>query len=544
MMNDEATQSAYFIGELTTKLLHAAALLAICNELWDNQARVHSLTQFERLQLNNLAEKSVLEAKMRERAEMSQQRQTEWLRYMLHEIRGPLNIAALAVESLQTTHSFPCSSGFSSSPVELNEGALLVQLPEAPAQLEHATTRTFSSSSSVDSYRLSSSPASPALAEECRTSLKDMHNAVFLMSRLLTDMMSLQRLEDGELAIHLCPFRWRSLIDTLARMFVAKAMTNGLNLVFDVEDGLPTVEGDQDRILQVLINLVDNALHFTPRGGSVTVSITTQHQPTASLLSFVVSVQDTGIGISSSDLPRLFVPYVHVASGEMMKGKKTGLGLSISSKLVSLMNGRLGVRTHVEQGSEFIMELDLPRSTTEPLHSTQDGSFPPVLVQSTSPPSVASATITSAASQDAITWADHAASTTESTGSPLCFLVVDDSTPTRKLLIRVLTRALSARCDEACDGREAVEMVRGDIQHYDAIFCDKEMPVMDGYEAVRAMRKLGVQCPIIGITANAVLVDQQQFCDCGLNGLITKPVETTKLLHMISGMLQSRRGGL
>ena len=123
---------------------------------------------------------------------------------------------------------------------------------------------------------------------------------------------------------------------------------------------------------------------------------------------------------------------------------------------------------------------------------------------------------------------------------PLRVLVVDDADSNRKLLARLVSKDGAAVCEQARDGQEAVNMVQGDVGRYDVVLCDKEMPVMDGYGAVREMRRLGVACPIIGVTANALVNDQAEFIACGLDALVTKPVNITLLMKAIHDALQQR----
>ena len=134
-----------------------------------------------------------------------------------------------------------------------------------------------------------------------------------------------------------------------------------------------------------------------------------------------------------------------------------------------------------------------------------------------------------------------------STSSPTDFpppslrvLVVDDAESNRKFLARLVTKNASANCDQARDGREAVDLITGNVDRYDVILCDKEMPVLDGYGAVREMRRLGVTCPIIGVTANALLSDQAEFIACGLDALVTKPVNMGNLMKVMDEAIQQR----
>ena len=122
----------------------------------------------------------------------------------------------------------------------------------------------------------------------------------------------------------------------------------------------------------------------------------------------------------------------------------------------------------------------------------------------------------------------------------LRILVVDDSTSNRKMLTRLLLMRMSCTCDEAGDGLQAVGLIHDDVTRYDVILCDKEMPIMDGHEAVRRMRALGVVCPIVGVTANALTADQQEFIACGLDGLATKPVNIEMLTKMIHRLIDSK----
>ena len=179
----------------------------------------------------------------------------------------------------------------------------------------------------------------------------------------------------------------------------------------------------------------------------------------------------------------------------------------------------------------------LPNSTrSPPVTPTSVGAPVVVSTAATSPPVFAAAVAAPTAAKSS------SRPVRAPTKRPLRVLVVDDADSNRKLLARLVSKDGAAVCEQARDGQEAVNMVQGDVARFDVILCDKEMPVMDGYGAVREMRRLGVVCPIIGVTANALVNDQAEFIACGLDALVTKPVNMGLLNAAIHETLQQRAG--
>ena len=556
LIDDDTTMAAYFVGELTAKLWNAVALLAVSDALWDNQEQARYWMQVQQLEIKAHADRAMEESRSAERAMASLQRQTEWIRYMLHEVRGPLNIAVLAAENVQSA-ILPLRR--SSSAADKDDAKSSQNDTGAPSRSTDPASQSTSTKNALATSFVYDAPSMPTASSpshflsatpramrgvdtdpaDCLLNLSDMREAVFHICRLLEDMMSLQRIEDGELVLEERPFALRNLAMAMERVFTAKAADKGQTFTCEVSDDVSAqVVGDEGRLRQVLHCLLDNAVTHTQRGGAITLTIARGDggdvHGSGSATSYRLYVRDTGVGISPSDLERLFVPFVHVASGESMKGKKTGLGLSIMHKLVGLMGGALSVTSTVGVGTEFTVALpfrDVPDTRPRQLSVVETSKAVGARRVSSSvirPPTVNASPVSPTVSSPTIS-----PQTVSPLNSKRRFLVIDDSPPNRKLLARLLTRTLAAVCEEACDGRDAVNKVQDDVRRYDAIFCDKEMPVMDGHDAVREMRRIGVTCPIIGVTANAVQEDQKAFIECGLNDLVTKPVQVNKLLKVI-----------
>jgi len=172
------------------------------------------------------------------------------------------------------------------------------------------------------------------------------------LSMLINDVLDFQRLESGRSKIDIKENDIRNVIKSIDETMSFAARQKGLNFVIELDENLPRVWFDSNKIIQVLTNLVSNAVKFTPQGGSVTVSILRQNEELA------MRVKDTGMGIPKEDLPRIFERFYRVPRpGKEIQG--TGLGLSIVRKIVDLHNGRIEVESEPDKGTTFAVFLPL-----------------------------------------------------------------------------------------------------------------------------------------------------------------------------------------
>lgn len=290
-------------------------------------------------------------------------------------------------------------------------------------------------------------------------------------------------------------FRLEDCLEQSLAMLRQRAVEGALTLERQAAAGLPDwVTGDDGRLRQILLNLLGNALKFTPRGGKV--SLIVRHGETAGELLF--SVRDTGVGIPPERLSQIFVPFEQVDGSITRKYGGTGLGLSIVGRLVQMMRGRIWVESEVGVGSTFHFTVQLPAAEAPPAPADHE---------------------------------DHEVSL-----PALSVLVVDDAHANRLLAERML-EGQGHTVTLAEDGLIAIRQVTEQL--FDLILMDMQMPNLGGLEATRRIRELESQLnrprtPIIALTANVLADDRQACLDAGMDDLVTKPIHRPTLLNVMA----------
>ncbi len=329
---------------------------------------------------------------------------------------------------------------------------------------------------------------------------------------VVNDILDYSKIEAGKLVLDNRAFEPKVLIASVARLLSEAAEKKQISLQWSLGEDLPsTLGGDQSRLRQVLLNLVGNALKFTPDHGEVRVTMGRDavSTPSAELqkdglerCAVVLEVRDSGIGINDEQLGRLFQPFTQADASTNRKYGGTGLGLAICRRLVEAMSGSIECESQIGMGSTFRVRLPL-RVETQSYHRLKS-SEPPL-------PYVSLGT------------------------EELSILLVEDNRVNQKLARHLLVR-LNCRVDLAEDGLMAVE--RACKQSYDAIFMDVQMPCMDGFEATLAIRKyedtVGREpVPIIALTADALREQQVKATSAGMNAYLTKPINAQELNRII-----------
>jgi signal transduction histidine kinase/CheY-like chemotaxis protein len=322
---------------------------------------------------------------------------------------------------------------------------------------------------------------------------------------ILNDVLDHSKIEAGKLTLATHPMSLHAMAAAVAALFRANADTKGLSLGIDLEPGVPDwVIGDPQRLKQVLLNLVGNAIKFTERG-RVTLRLSAQ-SAAAEWVRVVFEVRDTGIGMSPEALERLFQPFQQVDGTRNRRRGGTGLGLAISDHIVEAMGGHFEVDSLPGVGSTFRFALSLERDP------------------STSPPSII---------DSALGGLDGPA-TLEGT-----VLVVEDN-PVNRIIALEMLQSLGLDVIEADDGAQALDRLAE--QPADIVLMDCQMPVMDGYTATMRIREREAQfslprVPIVALTANAFDEDAVLALAAGMDGHLAKPYTRDQLRETLATYL-------
>ena len=307
--------------------------------------------------------------------------------------------------------------------------------------------------------------------------------SVHLLS-ILNNILDLSKIEAGEFVLDNNVFDFKLLLKDAEGIMTFHAKEKKLDLVLSIDPQMDTVFfGDEARIRQVLINLMDNAIKFT-ESGSVQVKIWPGSVQN-SLQEVHVEVVDTGVGISSDFIGKLFSKFTQEENDSRRKYQGTGLGMNIVKHMVELMGGKVEVHSIKGQGTtiHFTMKLRQANHELLPLRSTQSGSAPDL------------------------------------TGRKI--LVVEDNEMNR-YVVQLSLQDLKCTIKEADNGEQAIELLKN--ESFDLIFMDIQMPVMDGIEATRIIRhELKLTIPIIALTANAFKHNVENYIQAGMNDYIVKP---------------------
>ncbi|MCP4701788.1 MAG: response regulator [Gammaproteobacteria bacterium] len=356
---------------------------------------------------------------------------------------------------------------------------------------------------------------------------------------LINDILDLSKIEAGKMSTHTGEFHFSAFLKEIIQIIQVRPQPKNIRFTFEAEDTLPmAVKGDETRLRQVLINLLGNAVKFTVRGGvmlkvgyvkdkltpdplllptacssgkgksaNIMViadfppSVPAENLPACKGRKIRFHVEDTGPGIASRQLDEIFLPFRQVG-GQNAVIEGTGLGLPISKRLVEMMGGMLNVRSNVGQGSIFWFDLVLPE-----LEQWSPADSAPV---------------------------KHI---TGFKGKPRRILLADDKEANRSVLIELLT-PLGFTMDVARNGRECIEKARA--IRPDVIVMDLMMPVMDGFEAAREIRRSPQlkNVPVIAMSASVFEQYRTRSLAAGCDDFVTKPIQIDEFLEKLRQCLE------
>ncbi len=319
---------------------------------------------------------------------------------------------------------------------------------------------------------------------------------------LINDILDMSKIDAGQYTLGKSHFCLHDLLEDVKLMFKSRADAKGLLLSMEIGEDIPKyAEGDAAKLRQILVNLIGNAVKFT-RVGEVRVSISSKPELyEGNSFRFTVQVEDTGPGISKKDIDHIFDAFKQAEAG--IKTGGTGLGLAISRNLIEMMGGEITVESDLNKGSKFSFFVIL--KTSENAEHGEDNSISTVIG-------------------------------IETRENMPRIMIVDDLKDNRDLL-RSMLEPLGFIVSEAGNGLKALELF--DKWLPDAVLMDMRMPVMDGYEATRQIKKIenGSNVPIIAITASAFEDDIQNILKAGADGYIRKPFRPEELYDVLKKAL-------
>lgn len=319
---------------------------------------------------------------------------------------------------------------------------------------------------------------------------------------LINDILDMSRIESGKMIVERTPFDLSLLLDGVGDLIRPQTDRKAIRYCLDAHIDRPWVEGDSLHLKQVLINLLGNAVKFTPEKGSVTLTV---RQDSDGEVFF--SVKDTGIGVSPENQERIFQSFEQAESSTVRQYGGTGLGLAISSHLVRMMGGVIQLDSVPDQGSDFYFTISLP--LCRPPEENRD---------------------------------PDPAAANQPTAQGLRILLVEDN----ELNIEIAQSILEmhgAQVTLAHNGLEAVERFTASSPgDFNLILMDIQMPVMDGLTATKAIRQSdhpqAASIPIIAMTANAFDEDMKRSVSSGMNGHLSKPLDFDQVLSVIAQVVE------
>ena len=417
-----------------------------------------------------------------------------FLRYVLHEVRVPLNSICMGLQLLK------------------------------------------------DRENLESSP------EEYDDALLMMTESVSYMSDTLNDVLSIQKIEEGKLVLKYEIFHISEVLRTVRHSLKGLMASKEINYIESFEESVPRrVKGDRFRIEHVLANLVSNAIKFSPRGGKINVTVSLENNTSNAGIvtkenypSVKFAVKDEGLGISEENIKTLFTPFTQI-NPEMQGNQGTGIGLAICKETVELHGGVIGVkstpRTATSQGGSiffFILDFEVAPSTpfsSGPEHS--DSESDEMMTSTMELPEVSRVPEEFTVPVRSVNFDQHDFSTWR-------FLLTDDVESNRKLLKMLLSKK-QIQCELASDGLECLKLIdlnKGGGQ-FDLIFMDNMMPNMDGCTATKRLRRNGYIGIILGLTGDALHEDVNKFLICGADAVLVKPLRKNVLDKILSHFQES-----
>ncbi|MBR5914278.1 MAG: amino acid permease [Selenomonadaceae bacterium] len=326
---------------------------------------------------------------------------------------------------------------------------------------------------------------------------------------LINDILEMSRIENGKMELEIGKFNLVKTMNEVHDLFATQMETKNLTYTVNTDVTNKTVMCDKNRLNRVLLNLISNAFKFTPEGGSVTVTLNQKGEHNV-FGAYELRVKDTGMGMTPEFAEKVFEAYTRDRTVNNIQG--TGLGMAITKSIVDLMHGTIDVKTEFGKGTEFIINVEFPIAEDEPEVEEENIS-----------------------EGEVDTGIDF---------SHIKLLLVEDIEVNREIAVLILEE-FGFQIETAENGKEAVDKIAASKPgEFQLILMDVQMPIMNGYEASRAIRALPDKTlssiPIIAMTANAFAEDVQNAKDAGMNDHVAKPLDVPQMMATITKVLENK----
>lgn len=327
---------------------------------------------------------------------------------------------------------------------------------------------------------------------------------------LINDVLDMSRIESGKIHLAEKPYSLSDILYGLENILQADMSEKQLRFQMDIVNlENDEIYCDKLRLNQVFLNLLSNAVKYTENGGTISLIVTEKSEVLDGYGNYEFYIKDTGIGMSKEFISHIFEPFERERNSTISRIQGTGLGMAITKNIIDMMNGTIQVKSEQGVGTEIIVSFTFRLNNGEKIDHSEAKEKPASLEQKNF-----------------------------STGR---ILLVEDIEMNQEIAVAILSEA--GYCTEVAEnGQIAVDMIKdSDPGYYQLVLMDIQMPVMNGYEATRAIRKLEdkelASIPILAMSANAFEEDKQEAIKSGMNGHIAKPIDVKNLFDTLSEIL-------
>lgn len=320
---------------------------------------------------------------------------------------------------------------------------------------------------------------------------------------IINDILDLAKIESGQIALYVKPFDLSKLIQLIYDTFSTKIQAKGIDFKISIDKNVPAIlNGDSIRVSQILFNLISNAVKFTPLKGKITLKIIFDKEDSG-FHYIKVTVKDSGIGIPSNKIDSIFDPFIQVSNDTARKYGGTGLGLTIIKKIINIMDGHIEVKSKLNVGTKFIVNLPFAKGDSKTVSSDL--------------------------------FRDKDKSVIQLNGEKRIRVLLAEDNKINQILVQKVLSKFNFECFTVENGSMAVEAVVN--ENFDIILMDIMMPIMNGYEATTMIRNLKDNAkkniPIVALTAVVTGSVIDACSSAGINKYLSKPFESEELYNVI-----------